>query len=104
MKIRSGHSSIAAYRNTETAPVVFFDGPVAWAVLDGVIAIELGVRAMVPVGEGEGEVGAETEGHIAARIRCSPAAARHLRDVIIQTLDMLDRPQNAAATALGKLN
>jgi hypothetical protein len=81
-----------------------FDGAVAWATHDGLVAIELGIRAMVPVGNGEGEVGADTESHIAERLRCSPATARHLRDVITSTLDMLDRSQDAAAAVLGKLN
>jgi hypothetical protein len=106
VKVRGGVNRITTYRNTETAPTLFFDAPVAWAIHDGVVAIELALRAMVPVGdgEGEGEAGPDTEGHIAARLRCSPEAARRLRDVLDKTLTMLDRPQDAAAAVVAKLN
>jgi hypothetical protein len=104
MKARSSVSLIATYRNTENAPVVFFDGPVAWALHDGVVAIELGIRAMVPVGQGLGDVGAETESHICGRLRCSPAAARLLGNAIAKTLEMIETPQDAAVPVVGKLN
>lgn len=104
MNAHSRVSQIATYKNTETAPVIFFDGPVAWAIHDGVVAIELGIRAMVPVGDGEGEVPAGTEGHIAGRLRCSPAAARKLHEAIDKILTMLERSQSADAAVVGKLN
>jgi hypothetical protein len=103
MKVR-GVGQITTYKNTETAPVIFFDGPVAWAIHDGVVAIELGIRAMVPVGEGEGEVAADTANHVCGRLRCSPGAARLLGSAITKMLEMLERPQDAAAAVLGKLN
>jgi hypothetical protein len=70
----------------------------------GVVAIELAIRAMVPHGDGEGPDGPDTEGHIAARLRCSPEAARRLRDVLDKTLERLGRPQDAAAPVVAKLN
>jgi hypothetical protein len=104
VKVRGGVNRITTYRNTETAPTVFFDAPVAWAIHDGVVAIELGLRAMVPVGDGEGEAGPDIEGHIAGRLRCSPEAARRLRDVLDKTLTRLDRPHDVAAAVVAKLN
>jgi hypothetical protein len=107
MKVGGGVGRITTYRNNENAPVVHFDAPVAWSLHDGVVAIELAFRAMVPVGDGEGEGGPETEGHIAARLRCSPEAARRLRDVLDKMLAKLEQPQSADAVALvvgGKLN
>ena len=104
MKVCDSVSRITTYRNTENAPTVFFDAPVAWSLHDGVVAIELAIRAMVPHGDGEGPDGPDTEGHIAARLRCSPEAARRLRDVLDKTLERLGRPQDAAAPVVAKLN
>jgi hypothetical protein len=104
VKVRDGVSRITTYRNTENAPVIHFDAPVAWALHDGVVAIELAIRAMVPVGDGEGDVGPDTEGHITARLRCSPEAARRLRDVLDKTLERLERPQGAVAPIVANLN
>jgi hypothetical protein len=104
MKVPPAVGKIEVYRNTENAPTVFFDAPVAWALHDGVVAIELALRAMVPHGDGEGPDGPDTEGHVAARLRCSPKAAQRLRDVLDKTLAMLDRPQDAPAAVVAKLN
>jgi hypothetical protein len=104
VKVPNGVNRITTYRNTENAPVIHFDAPVACALQDGVVAIELAIRAMVPVGDGEGDVGPDTEGHIAGRLRCSPEAARRLRDVLDKTLERLGRPQDAAAPVVAKLN
>jgi hypothetical protein len=84
--------------------LVGFDAPVAWALRDGVVAIELAVRAMAPVGDGEGPEGPDTEGHVAARLRCSAEAARRLRDVLDGMLEKMDRPQDAPAAVVAKLN
>jgi hypothetical protein len=96
--------TMTAYKNTETAPIVFFDGPIAWGTYAGVIQIELGARCMSATTDGEHALPAAVEVHVAARLRCSPSAARKLRDAIDKTLTMLDRPQDAAAAVVGKLN
>jgi hypothetical protein len=93
------------YRNTENAPVVYFDFCAAYANHGSTIAVELGIRAMTPIaGESEGEVGADTECHIAGRLRCGLTAAKHLRDVLDKMIEKMERPQVAAAAMLGKLN
>jgi hypothetical protein len=104
MKVRGSVSRITTYRNNENAPVIHFDAPVAWALHYGVVAVELGFRAMVPHGDGEGECGPDTEGHIAARLRCSPEAARRLRDVLDKMLERLEKPRDAAAPMVANLN
>jgi hypothetical protein len=96
---------ITRYRNCQTAPLIFFDAPVAWAAGEDILAIELGARAMAPAGdvedERDGDVAAEMEGHIVGRLRCSRTAARQLRDVLGK---MLDCPQGAVTPVVGKLN
>jgi hypothetical protein len=92
----------SGYVNTLTAPVVYFDAPIVWGAFSGVIQIELGIRASVPSQGGE-DVAAETEVHVSGRLRCSPSAARRLRDALDRALAMLEQPQ-AAAAVVGKLN
>src|SRR6202453_3093316 len=99
MKVRDAGTKISTYRNTECAPTLFFDAPVAWPG-GAIIAVELGFRAMSPGGQGEGEGLAETECHIAGRLRCSPAAARLLRNALDKALNMSDRRQDDEAPAL----
>jgi hypothetical protein len=95
---------ILGYLNNENAPFVFFDGPIAWGTYGGIIEIEVGARAMTATHDGENELPAATEIHVVGRLRCSPTAARKLRDAIDRTLTMLDRSQDAMAAAVGKLN
>jgi hypothetical protein len=104
MKVPPAVGKIQVYRNTENAPTVFFDAPVAWSLHDGVVAIELAIRAMAPHGDGEGPEGPDTEGHIAARLRCSPEAARRLRDVLDKTLEKIDQPHAGPAVVMANLN
>lgn len=99
----TARETIPDYRNNDTAPFIFFDQPIAWGTYGGIIQIELGARAMTATHNGEDERPAVTEIHIAARMRCSPVAARKLRDAIDRALVMFDRSQHAAAAAVDRL-
>ena len=41
------------YKNTETAPLIFFDGAIAWGTYAGVVQIELGARALCATTDGD---------------------------------------------------
>jgi hypothetical protein len=64
---------IPPYESVSTAPVVFFDRTPAHGTIGGNIEVELAVRALCPNAEG-----IEVKLLTAARLRCTPAAARHL--------------------------
>jgi hypothetical protein len=94
------------YKNTETAPLIYFDGAIAWGTYAGVVQIELGARAMCATTDGDLGAPAEVAVHVSGRLRCSPAAARQLRDVIDKSLAKPEQPQgpDAVAPLVGKLN
>jgi hypothetical protein len=94
------------YKNTETAPLIFFDGAIAWGTYAGVVQIEFGARALCATTDGDLGAPAEVAVHVFGRLRCSPAAARQLRDVIDKSLEKLEQPHGAdvAAPVAGKLN
>jgi hypothetical protein len=57
-------------------------------------------RILVVVGTGVRRL--QVAVHVSGRLRCSPAAARQLRDVIDKSLEKLEQPQGADVA--GKLN
>ncbi|WP_141934000.1 hypothetical protein [Bradyrhizobium sp. UNPA324] len=86
------------YEDVFTAPIVYFDIVPTHGIMNGAIQIELASRILVPSGDGV-LVKFMTSG----RVRCSPVAARFLRDALDAALKMLDQPQDAPAAA-SKLN
>jgi hypothetical protein len=91
------------FRDSDSAPFVYFDTTATFGVLAGVIQIELVSRTLVPTTDG----GVKREFRVTGRLRCSPAAARYLREAIDKTLDMVTKEQEGApATAVqaNKLN
>ncbi len=59
-----------AFRDSGTAPIVYFDAVSAHGVLNGAIQIELVSRILVPLADG----GVRLEFLTSGRLRCSPAA------------------------------
>jgi hypothetical protein len=85
----------ARFRDSDTAPIVYFDASATFGVLAGVIQIELVSRVLVPLAGG----GVKMEFLTTGRLRCSPAAAKRLRDAITKSLDMTTQEQQEGAQA-----
>jgi hypothetical protein len=77
------------FRDSDSAPFVYFDNSATFGVLAGAIQIELVSRILVPLADG----GVKTEFKVTGRLRCSPAAARYLRESIDKSLEMLTKEQ-----------
>jgi len=73
--------------SSEQAPFIYFDGVVTYGVNNGAIQIELAANTIMPDGPGT-----KTDVLITAHLRCSPAAASALRDMIDKALAMLQLP------------
>jgi hypothetical protein len=92
---------VIVYVDNAAAPVVSFDIAPAHGVLGGAVQVELASRTLNPQADGSVDIKFVTSG----RLRCSPAAAMHLRNSLEAALKMLEQPQpqpNPAAAA--KLN
>lgn len=87
------------YVDNNLAPVVSFDIAPAHGVLAGTVQVELASRTLNPLADGSVEIKFVTSG----RLRCSPAAAMHLRNSLDAALRMLEQPQPSPAAA-AKLN
>jgi hypothetical protein len=91
------------YRNSDTAPFVYFDLVAANGVINGAIQIEVAARTLTPTPDG----GVHVEFVATAHIRCSPIAAHLLRNSIDASLKMLEEEQQNASkapAAAGALN
>jgi hypothetical protein len=75
----------------EQAPFVYFDGVSCFGQHGGTIQIELAAHVLTPEGGGVKIQVAQT-----AHVRCSPAAARALRDVLDKALAMVQKGQSGA--------
>lgn len=80
----------AAYRNTDTAPFVYFDMAPVFGVLDGVIQIELAARTISPDAGGT-----KIEYLTTCRLRCNASAAMGLREALDKAVAMLRQPEPA---------
>jgi hypothetical protein len=87
------------YKDSASAPFVYFDLTGALGVMNGAVQIELASRILIPLPDGNATAEFVTTGHL----RCSPTAAMTLRDAIDKTLQMLQQPL-PQAVAPGKLN
>jgi hypothetical protein len=83
-----------AFEECTTAPFVYFDVVHMHGALNGTVQIELAARIMVPK-QGAAGVKLMTSG----RLRCSPVAARHLRDAINGVLQLLEQAQSGASAS-----
>jgi hypothetical protein len=89
-----------AYRDSEIAPIIYFDVVPALGTMNGAIQIELASRTLAPLPDNQAQVTFMTTG----RLRCSPAAATALREAIDKALKMLQQPQEAVTVSTGRLN
>jgi hypothetical protein len=77
-----------SFRDSTSAPFVYFDAVPALGIMTGSVQIELVSRTLVPTVDG----GAKPEFQVTGRLRCSPQAARNLRDALNRALTMLEAP------------
>jgi len=94
-----GRNHYPAYDDLITAPFIYFDIVPAHGTMAGAVQIELACRVLVPHPGGTAEVKFVS----IARLRCTPAAATNLRDVIDSALKMLEQSERSPA-AIAKLN
>jgi hypothetical protein len=87
------------YEERFDAPVVYFDISAAHGIMNGAIQVDLAHRILTPLPEGGVNISFTTS----ARLRCSPTAAKALRESIDAALKMMEQPQEAQPAA-SKLN
>lgn len=83
------------FRDNYAAPVVYFDGSVAFGTCAGAIQIELVSRILVPRAAG----GVDTEMLVTGRLRCTPLAAKSLQDSIERALEILSTSDQSSGEA-----
>ena len=88
------------FRESTSAPFIYFDVAPAIGIISGSVQIELVSRTLVPTADG----GAQSEFQVTGRLRCSPQAARNLRDALNKVLAMLEAPPSNHAAQGQKLN
>jgi hypothetical protein len=74
------------FRDSTSAPFVYFDTAPTFGIMAGTIQVELISRTLVPTADG----GAKPEFQVTGRLRCSPKAAKNLREVLTKALAMLE--------------
>ena len=86
------------YKTVSTCPLIYFDFVPTHGIMGGAVQIELAARTLAPSQAG----GVISETIEVGRLRCSPTAAKFLRDALDAALKMLENPQ--AEVSSGKLN
>lgn len=81
--------NVPTFENNVDVPTIYFDIAPAYGVMSGIVQIELGARILVPRQDETVDVRFVSCG----RLRCSAAAAVHLRNAIDASLKMLEQPQ-----------
>ncbi len=94
-KTPKGPEVSPGFRDSTSAPFVYFDTAPTFGIMAGTIQIELVSRTLVPTADG----GAKPEFQVTGRLRCSPQAARNLRDVLNKALTLLEAAAADAAHA-----
>ena len=84
-----------------TAPFIYWDGVAAMGINNGAIELELCSRTMIPTPPSHET---RVEIIITAHLRCSPAAARLLREAIDKVLNMQNQAQQQPVATPGRLN
>jgi len=77
------------------APTVYFDATAAHGVMNGAVQVELAARTLIPTPDGAVKAKFISSG----RLRCSPVAARQLRDSLDLALKMLEQSEQGRAPA-----
>jgi hypothetical protein len=94
-----GKGQAPAFENSNEVPTIYFDIAPAYGVMSGIVQVELGARILVPHQDDTVDVRFVSCG----RLRCSAAAALHLRNALDASLRMLEQPQRNPVGA-SKLN
>lgn len=84
-----GKGQVPMFQNRDDVPIIYFDIAPAYGVMNGIVQVELGARILVPHQDDSVDIRFLSCG----RLRCSPAAAVHLRNAIDAALKMLEQPQ-----------
>jgi hypothetical protein len=84
-----GKGTVPTFENSNDVPTVYFDIAPAYGVMSGIVQVELGARILVPHQDDTVDVRFVSCG----RLRCSAAAAVHLRNALDASLKMLEQPQ-----------
>jgi hypothetical protein len=87
------------FRKVDNAEFLYFDLAPTFGVLNGSIQIELASRIMTPQ---DGSV--DVEFLVTKHLRCTPTAAKSLKEALEKALQMLDQPQQTSAVVASKLN
>jgi hypothetical protein len=90
----------AIFRNSDAAPFIYFDNVAASGTMAGAIEIELAARTLSPIPDG----GISIEFVPVAHLRCSPAAAIHLRNSLNSAIKIYEDFQGEPSVSAGKLN
>ncbi|WP_365857989.1 hypothetical protein [Bradyrhizobium sp.] len=85
----TGKGQAPTFENRNDIPIIYFDIAPAYGVMSGIVQVELGARVLVPHQDDTVDVRFVSCG----RLRCSAAAAVHLRNAIDASLKMLEQPQ-----------
>ena len=85
-----GKKLLAGYMPIPTAPIIYFEYVPTYGILAGAIHIELAARALLPLANGSAVARMVDVG----RIRCSPVAAKALKEALEAALKMLEQPQS----------
>jgi hypothetical protein len=87
---------MAGYVSIPTAPIIYFDyAPIHGMFAGAIIQIELAARTLSPLPNGS-VVSRMVE---VGRIRCSPAAAKNLKEALEAALKMLEQPRSPPMAA-----
>jgi hypothetical protein len=84
-----GKGQVPTFENRSDVPTIYFDIAPAYGVMSGIVQVELGARILVPHHDDSVDVRFVSCG----RLRCSAAAAVHLRNALDASLKMLEQPQ-----------
>lgn len=95
VKGRAAPPPIPVLRNVGSAPVVYFDNVPVFGTYAGNIELQLSTRVMLPKPDG----GVITETMCTAHLRCPPATAQQLIEVLQRSLKMLEQHQAEAMKA-----
>jgi len=80
---------VPVFENRNDIPTIYFDIAPAYGVMSGIVQVELGARILIPHQDDSVDVRFVSCG----RLRCSAAAAVHLRNAIDASLKMLEQQQ-----------
>lgn len=88
------------FRDSGSAPFIYFDGASCHGVLAGAIQVEIVANVLIPMPDGS----VRLETVPTAHLRCSPAAAASLRNSLNAVLKMIENLQGGTSVAANKLN